>query len=226
MFSFTFAQAETETSAGITPSSRFYFIDNLGEWLSIKLTFNPIKKVEKKLQNASERLAELKALKDEGSLDKENAEELKDRYQKLSDDVEASVKDLKAKGKDISALVKKMEDLTARHIAVLEKVLEKAPEQAKDALEKVLEKAEQGHEKAIEAIQKEVEDGNIKKEELKEDVRMKFKEMKEKKAGEKLEELNLEEDQRGIEESMKELGNSNGTGEIEKGLEEAEKSAR
>lgn len=226
MFSFAFAQADLGVSAGLTPKSAIYFLDTLGEWLSLKLTFNPVKKVEKKIEYATERLAELKTLEDEGELDKNNADSLKDKYKKLTEDAQSDSEKLKSEGKDVSGLVQKMEELTARHTAVLEKVLEKVPEQARDAIEKALEVSKRGHEQAMEALQKEVGEGKIKKEELREEVKMKIEEMREKKDGEKLEELNLDQDQKEIEESMKEMESGNGTSEIEKGLEEAEKSAR
>lgn len=221
IFSFALAQDDLGVSAGLTPKSPFYFFDTFGEWLSLKLTFNPIKKAEKKLEQASERLAEMKALKDEGNLDKEKAEKLEGKYKKTSEEFESDAKDLKTKGRDIAALVKKMEDLTARHTAVLQKVLEKVPEQARDAIEKALEVSKRGHEQAIEAIRKEVQEGKIKKEELREEVRMKVEEMR----GEKLEELNIESEQKEIENLTKEL-DKNGLNDIDEDLNTLEKSAK
>lgn len=237
IFSFALAQDDLGVSAGLTPKSPFYFLDTFSDWLNLKLTFNSIKKVEKKLEQASERLAELKALKDDGNLDQENAEKLKEKYKNLSEGAEADAKDLKTKGKDITALVKKMEDLTARHTAVLQKVLEKVPEQAKDSIEKALEVSKRGHEQAIEAIQKEVKEGKIKREELREEIKGEIEEEveiegeeieREKEGVEELKESDFEKEQKEIEETTREL-EKNGLNDIDEDLnelEELEKSAR
>lgn len=199
MFVFSVVSAQSEdlgVSAGTTPDSPFYFLDKLGEWFAVKLVFNPVKKAELKLKHASERLAELKDIEEKGALNDKRMEKIKSSYENLMDETDGDIKNAKQKGKDVAELVKKMEELTARHTAVLEKVLEKVPEQAKAAIEKVLEKSKRGHERAIEAIQKEMEEGKIKEEELGEEVREKAEEMKEKKEREKsgqLEEIELEE---------------------------------
>lgn len=199
MFVFSAALAQSEdlgVSAGTTPDSPFYFLDKLGEWFAVKLTFNPVKKAELKIKYAGERLAELKDIEEKGALSDKRTEKIKSSYENLIDETGGDIENAKEKGKDVAELVKKMEELTARHTAVLEKVLEKVPEQAKAAIEKVLEKSKRGHERAIEAIQKEIEEGKIEEEELEEEVREKAKEMKEKKEREKsgqLEEIELEE---------------------------------
>ena len=167
-----------EVSSGITPNSVFYFLDNWGEWINLKITFNQAKRAEKKLQYASERLAELEALGDMGDIKKEHAEKIKNKYEELNADVENDIKDLKAKGQDVAELIKKIEAISVRQIAVLEEVLEKVPEQAKDAIEHALEVSKRGHERAIEAIEKEVEDGKIKLEDLGDDLRNEVKQKK------------------------------------------------
>lgn len=45
-------------SGGITPSSPFYFFDTTFEKVSLFFTFNPLKKAEKALKYAGERLSE------------------------------------------------------------------------------------------------------------------------------------------------------------------------
>lgn len=218
-FSFTFAQSDIEVSPGFTPKSSFYFFDSLGEWLNLKLTFNPIKKAEKKLQYASERLAEMKSLKDINQLDKETAEKIKNKYKDLAEGAESDVKDIKVKGRDVSELVKKMEELSARHTAVLEKVLEKVPEQAKDAVQKALETSKRGHEQAIEAIRKEMKEGTIKKEELKKGV------VEEIERTEKLEEINNGKDMEEIDKMSKDL-DKNESSDVDSDLNELDKAVR
>lgn len=200
------ASAQTaKEDAGLTPKSAFYFLDSFGEWLNLKLTFNKTKKVEKKLKYASERMAEMKALEEEGALEKEHADRIEDDYEALSTDAEKDVDDLKTQGQDVAELVKKMEALAAEHTAKLEAVLENAPEQAREAIERALEVSKRGHERAIEALSKEIEEGDIIEEELSEDARENMKEAKEKRRGEEVKELELEEETEELEEMMEEI---------------------
>ena len=194
-----------EVSSGITPNSVFYFLDNWGEWINLKITFNQAKRAEKKLQYASERLAELEALGDMGDIKKEHAEKIKNKYEELNADVENDIKDLKAKGQDVAELIKKIEAISVRQIAVLEEVLEKVPEQAKDAIEHALEVSKRGHERAIEAIEKEVEEGKIKLEDLGDDLRNEVKQKKGDKSLE-LKEIEIDEESGEIDELNEELG--------------------
>jgi len=194
-----------EVSSGITPNSVFYFLDNWGEWINLKITFNQAKRAEKKLQYAGERLAELEALGDMGDIKKEHAEKIKNKYEELNADVENDIKDLKAKGQDVAELIKKIEAISVRQIAVLEEVLEKVPEQAKDAIEHALEVSKRGHERAIEAIEKEVEDGKIKLEDLGDDLRNEVKQKKGEKSLE-LNEIEIDEESGEIDELNEELG--------------------
>lgn len=227
-FSVAFAQQDDlGVSAGLTPKSRLYFFDSLGEWLNLKLTFNATKKVEKKLKYASERLAELKSIKDSKELDKDNAEKIKEKYKNLTEEAEKDTKDLKSKGKNVTELVKKMEEISARHTAVLQKVLDKAPEQARDAIQKVLEASQEGHRQAIEAIQKEVDEGKIEPKDLKDEVKSQIKprEREESEESEELEELNIESENKEIESMTKGLDKDE-LGDIDKGISDLENSVR
>jgi len=168
----TFAQTNFEVGPGrILPNSPVSFLDSFGEWLRLNLTFNSVKKAELKLKYASERLGELRALEETGKLTQKLAEKLREKYEKLSEKALKDASDLKMRGQDVSGLVQKLEDLTARHVSVLEDVLSKVPEQARDAVTRALEVSRRGHDQAIEVISKEVEEGKIKTEELKTELR-------------------------------------------------------
>lgn len=224
-----------EISSGLTPSSVFYFLDNWGEWINLKLTFNQAKKVEKKLRYAGERLAELKALEEEGDVKKEYAEKIKVKYEKLSADAEKDVKDLKTKGRDVAELVKKIEAITIKQTAVLEEVLDKVPEQARDAIERALEVSKRGHERAIEAIEKEVEEGKIKIEDLEDDLRDKVEKKKEEsrehqeeleqEKSSELKEIEIDKESGEIDELNKELG-KNELNDLDSDLNTLEKGIR
>jgi hypothetical protein len=64
---------------------------------------------------------------------------------------------IKAQGKDVEGLIEKLEAVSIRQQAVLEGVLEKVPEQAKDAVRKAKERSKSGHEKAIEVLREKEE---------------------------------------------------------------------
>ncbi len=235
----SFAQARTfvvphilEVSAGLTPNSAFYFFDGIGEWISLKLTFNSVKKVEKKLLYAGERLAELKGLEQTGDVTKEKTEKIKNSYEKLSQDISDDVDKMKGEGKDVAELVKKIEAIAARQTAVLIEVIEKAPEQAKEALEHALEVSKRGHERAIEAIEKEIEEGDIKVEDLEDELEDEISERKkerehreELKPGAKIDELDIDDDENEIEDLTKEIG-EDGLKDLNGDIDTIEKSVR
>lgn len=212
------AQAATDAEvAGTTPDSYFYFMDKFGEWLDLKLTFNAVKKAEKKLEYASERMAEMKTLKDEGKLEKKSAEKIKTDYEELATEVSDDIDSLKSEGKDVAELIKKMEELSSEHTAKLEEVLDKVPEEAREAIEHALEVSKRGHERAIEALSKELEEGNIEEDELDEDVKMDLKDSKEKRPGVKVEKLDIDDDTRELNGMFDEL-NRDSSDSIEKEL--------
>lgn len=230
--SVAFAQTDLAVAPGLTPKSSLYFLDGVGEWIALRLTFNPIKKAEKKLQYASERLAELKKMEEENTVDKEAADKVKNNFERLANDAVSDVDVLKAQGRDVVELVQKMEDLSARHTAVLTEVLEKVPEQAKEAIERALEVSKRGHERAIEAIEKEVEEGSIKIEELEdelekevENVRKERKQKEELRPGSEIEELELEDEQDEIDDLTKEI-EGNGLNDSSGEINEIEKSIK
>lgn len=57
-------------------------------------------------------------------------------------------------GKTIEELVEHIRQVTAKHLDVLQRVLEKVPDSAKPAIEKAIERSARGGETAVEAVQK------------------------------------------------------------------------
>jgi hypothetical protein len=214
------AHAATDKElAGLTPDSYFYFLDRLAQWVDLKLTFDPVRKIEKKLQYASEKMAEMKTLKEDNKLDKKTAKSIETDYDTLTADTTNSIDALKSEGKDVAELVKKMEEQSSEHTAKLEEVLNGAPEEARDALEHALEVSKRGHERAIEALSKEIEEGNIKEEELGENTKSDIKDSKEKKHGEKVEGLKIEDGTDDISNLLNEMDqNRSGAGAAENEL--------
>src|SRR3989344_5226809 len=150
--------------AGVTPSSPFHFFDRFGDWARLNLlTFNQVRKAEIKVEIAEERLAELKAVVLEGASE-EIVAEAEVVLAAGAEEVEADVSRLEGEGRNIADLTEKFSRLSLRHQAVIEEVLEKAPDASKEALTKALEISKRGLEKAGEAVLKQLEKGNLDKE--------------------------------------------------------------
>lgn len=135
------AQEEAELpDAGTTPDSALYGLDKAFERISLALTFDRAAKAEKRLQIASERIAELKAMTEKGK--PEHNEKLMEESEKEMDAAAKDAEEAEAKGKDMSAIKVHVAEMQAKHIVVLQRVMEKAPESAKAALQRVIEKAQ------------------------------------------------------------------------------------
>jgi hypothetical protein len=159
-------EAVTTVKAGLTTESPFYFLDR---WVEvIELFFTPEgKKAEKMLEFAEERLAEMEEVTD--VVTPEELEVLGEQYQKELDKIE--------QGEGVSEEVKeKVREAREKHIQVLERVKENAPEQAQPKLEQVVENArekienqgepgepnESGQdEDSVEEVKEELEEENI-----------------------------------------------------------------
>jgi hypothetical protein len=167
----TLAQEETVTTvkAGLTTESPFYFLDR---WIeTIELFFTPEeKKAEKMLEFAEERLAEMEEVVD--IVAPEELEVLGEQYQKELDEIE--------KGEGVSEEVKeKVREAREKHIQVLERVKENAPEQVQPKLEQVVENAR-------EKIENQGEPGEANEREQDEDS---IEEVEEKNIGEKIKDV-------------------------------------
>ncbi len=156
------AQEEELPDAGITPDSILYGLDKAFERISLALTFNNAAKAEKRLQMASERLAELKAMTDKGKLEYSNdlAEEYDDNI-KESNEIATTAKlskEDKSKLTELTALT------TSKHLSILDKIKEETPEQAKAAIERAMNKSAKGRETAVAALKKKGDLGDISEE--------------------------------------------------------------
>lgn len=136
--------------AGMLPNSPFYFLETLSEKIGMLFTFGKIKEAERYLELAGERLAESKALADEGDTDQ--AEKTAEKYQEQIDEALTKTTEAKTEGENIDAVLEKIAGMTARHQTVLANVYEKVPEQAKEAIQKVMEKSARGHDEALSAV--------------------------------------------------------------------------
>ncbi len=141
-----YAQEEKLPKPSITPDSPFYFVDILGEKISLLLTFNDQTKVKKTLQYAEERLAEAYAMSTKNK-PKEVIQAINDYKEYLNKGV-LGIKQAPAKMDivDIAAI--------AKNLSTLDKVEEVAPEKAKTAISQAKETSLLGHKEALKALTK------------------------------------------------------------------------
>jgi len=159
-----------ETNAGIKPGSIFYFFDTSLEKVSMFFTFNSEKKAEKALEYAEERFAEAQEVADENKPDAV-AKAMADYEKKILFATEKS-KDLDDKEKT-ERLLNTISENTARHQEVLENVLERVPDEAKEAILKAIEISKRGYEEAqkqVVELRREVDELRTELENLKEEL--------------------------------------------------------
>jgi len=147
--SFFPVSASAETNAGIGPSSFFYFFDITLEKIGLFFTFSSEKKVQKALVYAEERLAEVEAVANENN--PEAVAEAMANYQKNVALAITESKEIKNENK-AEELLNTVSENTARHQEVLESVLEKVPDEAKEAILKAIELSRKGQEEAMKQI--------------------------------------------------------------------------
>lgn len=169
-------------SPGITPDHPLYALDRAIESLQKAFSFTPEAKARFALKLAEERLAETKAMIDNGELD---------LARKTTEDYEAEMTEAREYGKTIAELAKKKEfdtlvaEATSIHIDVLEKVLEKVPAQAKPAIQKAINVSRRGREESLEDLEEVVPEEVAR-------IRFEFAEKRLKKAKEKVGEREAE----------------------------------
>lgn len=144
------AQTEDLPNTGMLPGNPFYFLETLSEGIGTFFTFGDVKKAERYLALASERLAEADTLAEKGKSNR--AEKATEKYQERIDKALAKAEKAKTKGKDTDAILEKIAEATVRHQAVLATVYERVPEQAKEAIQRAMEKSARGHETALSAV--------------------------------------------------------------------------
>lgn len=165
LFSFgmgVLAQATELPSPGLTPDSKFYFLERMAESVRTFFTFGDLKKAERYAGLAEERLAEAKAVVEKGKPDL--AEKTLKRYQEQLEKSIARAKKAESKGKDtekVTAVVVRVGQATSKHLEVLAEVYEKVPEQAKPGVENAMKASVKGHQRAVEVLKSKNALGNV-----------------------------------------------------------------
>lgn len=152
-------------AAGLTPQSPFYFLDQAGDWARLNIfTFNPVKKAKIKTEIAEERLAELNNVVFKTPDMIAIIERLETTIQKWVEEANNDAKRLDGQNRDVSNVVEKLEAFNLKQQQVLEKAMERIPDQAKDGVEKALENIRKQAEKHREILLKQKEKGFISEE--------------------------------------------------------------
>jgi hypothetical protein len=138
---------------GLLPDHPLYFLKTLSENIQTLLTFGEANRVNQHMMLAEKRLAEAQALIAQGET--ELAEKATNRYQEQSTHAFTFAQQAKEKGQDSDEVMAKIAENTLRHQAVLSRVYEQVPEEAKPAIEQAMENSLRGHEQALQSISQE-----------------------------------------------------------------------
>ncbi len=145
---------ETELpSPGLTPDSPFYFLEMIAEEIGTFFTFGDLKKAERHIILAAERLAEAQAVVEKGK--PELVEKTLERYRIQLQNSVARAEKAQTKGENTEKVMEVMTRVgqaTSKHLEVLAEIYEKVPEEAKTAIENAMKVSVKGHEKAVEAL--------------------------------------------------------------------------
>lgn len=146
----TAAQEADLPDAGITPDSWMYGFKRFFEGVDMFFTFDPSAKAEKHLKHAELRLAEAREMAERGK--PEFVDDLVGEYEEnLKGGNEMSTTARQA-GKNVSRVAELIALATSKHLSVLDGVLEKVPERAKEAIAKAKNASLKGHKKALRAL--------------------------------------------------------------------------
>jgi formate dehydrogenase maturation protein FdhE len=138
---------EENTDPGITPDSIFYGLDKAFEKVQLALEKDEIAKAKLHLEFANERVAEARSMADSDKL--EYIPDLAEQYRTNIDAYQVLVETAQDLGQDTSDVDELVATATSIHIAVLEEVLEKVPEQAKPAIRNAINQSEVEQEESL-----------------------------------------------------------------------------
>jgi hypothetical protein len=132
------AGSAVAASASALPGDALYGVKRASERISLAMHRDPVGRIALQLQHASIRLSEVEALIAAGGDPSEAIEGLEDALGGAELDALNAI----ALGKDSDALLAHVQEMISKHISVLNEVLAKVPDQAKDAIQKAIDNAE------------------------------------------------------------------------------------
>jgi tetratricopeptide (TPR) repeat protein len=147
------AQETQLPGPGFAPDSPLYFLERIFEAIGTFFTFGDLKKAERYAFLASERVAEVEAVVEKGR--PEAAQIALKRYEDQLNRALARAERAKTKGQNIAQVAEKVAEATGKHLTVLEGVLEKVSEVAKEAITRAKEVSMTGQKNALRALARE-----------------------------------------------------------------------
>ena len=130
---------------GMLPDSPFYVLKTFGEDVRMIFTFNETEKVKLHVELAETRLAEAEKLQESNNT--RLSQKALERYREQLGEAENRTERLMRSNITVEDIDEWMNRTTSKHIAVLQRVLAKAPEAAKAGLERALANAEEHRDK-------------------------------------------------------------------------------
>jgi spore coat protein CotF len=134
-----YAQEAGLPDPGVKPDSILYGLDRAIERIELALARGHANKAEVHLNHAQERLAEVKALVEENKI--EDVEDTLEDYQEEMEEASNEINEAQGIGQNVSALVKEINESIDKHVAILQLVVDKVPEQAKEAIQRNIDRA-------------------------------------------------------------------------------------
>ena len=144
---------------GILPDSPFYGLGRAMERLQMAFTFGEANKLELGLKHAEKRLSEARTM-----IQKEKTEKVRGLLEEYNQDMEqvrekvnqqfANCEDIEsADCQKMAQIMEHVSERTMKHIAVLQGVSEKVPEQARNAIQNAMNKSIQNHTEAMQRFE-------------------------------------------------------------------------
>lgn len=151
LFSLTSVLAQEELpQPGLTPESRFYFLDDWTERIGLFFAFGTQKKVEKLTTYANEKMAEAKVMAEKNKPLRVNI--AMERYEEYLTKANQAVQKARSQGQNVEGLVNLLKQKLGQNQGVLSQIYEKVPESAKPALERTMEMAKRAYQRIIETV--------------------------------------------------------------------------
>ncbi len=147
------AQGTELPNPGLTPDSPFYFLETIAEDIVTFFTFSDLKKAERYAALSAERVAEAEALVEKGK--PEFVEKTLQRYEMQLNKALARAEKAKDKDKSVKNVMKIVAEGTGKHLTIIENILEKVSEKAKEAATKAKEVSMNGQKNALRALAEE-----------------------------------------------------------------------
>lgn len=147
--------ATTLPEPGILPDSPLYGIKKGFEAVEGAFKFTEMTKAEHKIKLAEKRLAESQAMSEKG--EDEVAAELVQEYEMNMEQAQERIEASVAKGQNVTDLVERVTARREKHMAILQRVYDNAPESAKAGLQNAINNAEQSTERIMEHVEAKVQ---------------------------------------------------------------------